>query len=189
MGQAAMSSPKSESIEALYSQEEELNPFGHEIISRAIEPGDLSLPVNLNWPSKREGALQSVAFLDKRPRAGTTDDARLERMTGAVKVILECIGEDAAREGLLKTPERYARAMLFFTRGYTDRIEDIVNGALFEENHDEMIIVKDIEIFSMCEHHLVPFRGRVSGWRMAGLLMCVCVRFTLATFRTRRSWA
>ncbi|KAK7740985.1 GTP cyclohydrolase 1 [Cytospora paraplurivora] len=105
-----------------------------------------------------------------RPTRGTRErleetkeeaDARLARMSGAVRTILECVGEDADREGLLATPERYAKAMLFFTKGYQQNVGDIVNGAIFEEGHNEMVIVKDIEVFSMCEHHLVPFTGKM----------------------------
>lgn len=86
---------------------------------------------------------------------------RLDRLSGAVKTILECIGEDPSREGLLGTPERYAKAMLFFTRGYQENVRDIVNDAIFHEGHNELVIVKDIEVFSLCEHHMVPFTGKV----------------------------
>ncbi|KAJ9143883.1 GTP cyclohydrolase-1 [Pleurostoma richardsiae] len=86
---------------------------------------------------------------------------RLQKMCGAVRTLLECVGEDPDREGLLATPERYAKAMLFFTKGYQQNVRDIVNGAIFEEGHNEMVIVKDIEIFSMCEHHMVPFTGKM----------------------------
>ncbi|VDO12717.1 unnamed protein product [Haemonchus placei] len=82
-------------------------------------------------------------------------------MADAYSSIISHVGEDVNRQGLLKTPERAAKAMLYFTKGYEQQLDDILNEAVFDEDHDEMVIVKDIEMFSLCEHHLVPFNGRV----------------------------
>lgn len=85
-------------------------------------------------------------------------------MCGAVRTILECIGEDPDRPGLLDSPSRYAKALLFLTKGYQQTPRDIINNAIWEDeghNHHGMVIVRDIEVFSLCEHHLVPFTGKV----------------------------
>ena len=87
---------------------------------------------------------------------------RLTKITvqKAFKTIIEEIGEDPDREGLVKTPERAARAMEFMTRGYTQTLEQVVNGALFDSDTSEMVVVQDIELYSMCEHHILPFIGK-----------------------------
>ncbi|KAK5687966.1 GTP cyclohydrolase 1 [Elasticomyces elasticus] len=106
----------------------------------------------------------SVPTDDTRSRI---DDApeqiekRLQKMYGAVRSLLECVGEDPNREGLLATPSRYAKALLFLTKGYRDNVENIVSNALFHEGHHEMVVVKDIKCYSLCEHHLLPFTGKI----------------------------
>ena len=81
-------------------------------------------------------------------------------ITGAVRKMIAEIGEDPDREGILKTPARVAKSLRFLTSGYHQDIDKVLNGALYSVAYDEMVIVKDIEIFSMCEHHLLPFFGR-----------------------------
>jgi GTP cyclohydrolase I len=75
--------------------------------------------------------------------------------------IIRALGEDPARDGLLRTPERVEKALKFLTSGYSTDIQKIVNGALFDVKYDEVVIVRDIEFFSMCEHHMLPFFGKV----------------------------
>ena len=77
------------------------------------------------------------------------------------EAILSLIGEDPAREGLVKTPERVAKAMQFLTQGYEQSPEDILKGAMFREDYKQMVIVRDIDFYSMCEHHILPFFGKV----------------------------
>ncbi|MGA2097302.1 MAG: GTP cyclohydrolase I FolE [Candidatus Acidiferrum sp.] len=82
------------------------------------------------------------------------------RIAYHVREIIKLIGEDPNREGLRKTPERYEKALKFLTSGYLQNVDNILNGATFSVAYDEMVVVKDIEFFSMCEHHILPFFGR-----------------------------
>ena len=81
-------------------------------------------------------------------------------MQDEIRKLLAEIGEDPTREGLIKTPERVEKSLRFLTRGYRQTLDEVVNGALFEAESDDMVIVRDIEFFSMCEHHMLPFFGK-----------------------------
>lgn len=83
-----------------------------------------------------------------------------EELANHYRHIIQALGEDPEREGLRDTPKRAAKAMQFLNRGYTQSLEEIINGAVFESETDEMVLVKDIELYSMCEHHLLPFIGK-----------------------------
>ena len=83
-----------------------------------------------------------------------------DELQAMVERMLEVLGEDPKRNGLLKTPERVAKALKFMTAGYTQDIDTLLNGAMFPIEYDEMVIVKDIDFFSMCEHHLLPLFGK-----------------------------
>lgn len=107
----------------------------------------------LGWPAKK-----TLDRLHYTPEQAKANQARL---AGAVRTVLECLGEDPDREGLKATPDRYAKALLWMTRGYEERLSDVIANAIFDEEHDEMVIVRDIEISSLCEHHLVPFKGKI----------------------------
>ncbi|KAI1985777.1 hypothetical protein LOZ53_004913 [Ophidiomyces ophidiicola] len=99
--------------------------------------------------------------LQELEQASEEDGARIQRLEKAVRTILECVGEDPDREGLRATPERYAKALLYFTKGYSENVQSLVNGAVFNENASELVIVRNIDIFSLCEHHLIPFTGKI----------------------------
>ena len=88
------------------------------------------------------------------------DQERVEKIAYHCREILALLGEDPEREGLLKTPMRVARAMSFCTKGYEQDPVEIINSAIFEEEYQQMVLVKDIELFSMCEHHMMPFVGK-----------------------------
>jgi len=90
-----------------------------------------------------------------------SDERMADPIEGLVEGVLKELGEDPGRDGLAKTPERVARAMRFFTQGYAQDPVRILNNALFDVDYDEMVLVKDVDFYSLCEHHMVPFFGRV----------------------------
>ena len=89
------------------------------------------------------------------------DDAKITSVASHYKDILTQLGENPEREGLLKTPERVAKALQYLTHGYDVDPAQILRSAMFEEDYSQMVVVKDIEVFSMCEHHMLPFFGKV----------------------------
>ena len=88
------------------------------------------------------------------------EDQKIKRLEELFEEIITVLGEDKSREGLAKTPNRVARAYSFLTKGYREDIESVVNGAVFSTENDDMVIVKDIELYSLCEHHMLPFIGK-----------------------------
>ena len=112
-------------------------------------------PMNTKRSSRGRGRDGKVAVLRERtsPMNGIEDN---------VRQILEYMGEDPEREGLLKTPYRVARAFAYLTKGYAQDPKEVINGAMFTEDYQEMILVKDIDFFSLCEHHILPFFGQAN---------------------------
>lgn len=94
-------------------------------------------------------------------RSDNYDEKTTSEIAVHVREILKLLGEDADREGLLKTPERVAKSLQFLTKGYGEDAEGIIRSALFDEEYQQMVLVKDIELYSMCEHHMLPFIGKV----------------------------
>ena len=95
------------------------------------------------------------------PAVAPPGEAGVDEVAGRFRDVIELIGEDPQRTGLVKTPSRAANALRWLTSGYDQTAADVVGDALFEEDHDSMVLVRDIEFYSLCEHHLLPFFGEV----------------------------
>ncbi|CAF1284790.1 unnamed protein product [Rotaria sordida] len=126
-----------------------------------------SLSVQENGENERSVHLRRrPSVLDEKAlREADTQSVREQRIsaiTRSYEGILGSIGEDPSRQGLLKTPKRAAEALVFFTKGYEQTIRDVVSDAIFDEECENMVVVKEIDIYSLCEHHMVPFFGKVS---------------------------
>jgi len=108
----------------------------------------------MELPENRPEHLDGYVKIDRY------NDESVDRIASHYKDIIEAIGENPQRQGLLKTPERVAKAMQYLTHGYDLNPEEILKGAMFEEEYSQMVVVKDIEVYSMCEHHMLPFFGK-----------------------------
>mmetsp|Transcript_6247 Transcript_6247/g.7916 ORF Transcript_6247/g.7916 Transcript_6247/m.7916 type:complete len:298 (+) Transcript_6247:72-965(+) len=132
---------------------------GVSTISTLTPPSDTKedakrIKINNDGNYKDQLVIPSVSEMD--------EEEKLSKMTEACRTILQSIGENPDREGLLKTPSRWAKALLYMTKGYCQTVSEVTNEAIFsEESHKEMVVVKDIDIHSLCEHHMVPFTGKV----------------------------
>ena len=98
--------------------------------------------------------------MSNMPENNVSADERLEEYEALIRRELELLGEDPTREGILKTPSRVAKAMMWMTQGYEQDARTIIGDALFSESHNNMVMVRDIELYSMCEHHMLPFFGK-----------------------------
>ncbi|CAF1291573.1 unnamed protein product [Adineta ricciae] len=136
----------------------------HSVNGNYLLPSTLPEPTDeedSSKPPRRMSILQSdKALRDHDSKLIYTQ--RVEAISHCYEEILNSLGEDIHRQGLLKTPKRAAEAILFFTKGYEQAVSDVVSDAVFDEECDNMVVIKDIDIFSLCEHHLVPFFGKVS---------------------------
>ncbi|KAF7893506.1 uncharacterized protein EAF02_001044 [Botrytis sinoallii] len=113
----------------------------------------LKLLISRN-PSQNANEDSSQSLKDSIPQGLPNEIA------ATIRKLLCQIGEDTNREGLRKTPDRYAKALQFFTKGYKEKANEVLNGAIFNEEMEDMVIVSDIDVFSLCEHHMLPFFGK-----------------------------
>ncbi|KAL5248270.1 hypothetical protein ACHWQZ_G017450 [Mnemiopsis leidyi] len=114
-------------------------------------------------------------------------DVRRARLEEAFRTIIECVGEDPERDGLRDTPARAAKSILFLTKGYEENLELVVKNAKFEEDYFEMVTVRDIEFHSLCEHHLIPFYGKIHiGYIPRGKVLGLSKLARIAEMYTRR---
>jgi len=117
--------------------------------------------VTLRRPHNKDSGYSDLETQGKDKKVADRDCV-LPAVAASYRNVLKQVGEDPNREGLLDTPMRAAKAMMFFTKGYTETVQEVVQNAIFTEETDEMVVVRDIEFFTLCEHHLVPFMGKAS---------------------------
>ncbi len=110
-------------------------------------------------PEKKNNVKMNIDDDDNNVQLNITEQS-LDNLMLSVSTILNEVGENPNREGLLKTPLRVAKAYKFLTKGYNEDVDKLLNGAIFNEHYDEMVIVKDIDFYSLCEHHMLPFYGK-----------------------------